>query len=265
MKKIFFLLIILITSLSGCSVEVIEQEDQNTAETTFEKSKVEYSDWTQIDIGLNIKQFLADTQNTITVLRIDKNQYQWALAQDIKNPRIVSQWQEKLRAEIVINGSYFDENNNATGFLMIEKEKFGNLSLNGKNGYTGMLLIKDNQPELRYLPKENYKNEKVDFALQTFPTLIYNNKSLITEDSGKTARRTVLAQAKDGKTYIIISESFISLYKLAKWLENSELDINIAINLDGGPSTGLIVKDYYKSDSALIPNVIYLEAVSSRQ
>ncbi len=264
MKKIIIPLIFLIILLSGCSVEVIEQDDQNVAETTFELSKVEFTNWTQIDIGLNIKQFIADNQNTITVLRIDEDKYEWALAQDRSNPKIISQWQQKLKAEIVINGGYFDENNESTGFLKIEGEKFGNLSINGKNGYTGMLLIKDNQPELRYLPAENYKNEKVNFALQTFPTLIYNNKSLITEDSGKTARRTVLAQTKDKKTYIIISESFISLYKLAQWLENSELDISIAINLDGGPSTGLIVKDYYKSDSALVPNVVYLTAVGNR-
>ena len=263
MKRIIILAFIIIL-ISGCTVEYNDGEKQVSYEVK-DISQTQYSDWTAASKGLDIKQFLVGDQNLVTVLRIDNNSFEWAIAQDTFNTKLVSTWRQQLKADVAINGGYFDENNESTGYLFINDKSFGNLSLDGRNGYTGMLTIKDGKPALRYLPDENFsKDEDIDFALQTFPTLIYNGKSLIEKDSGKTARRTVLAKGNDQKFYIIISEFFISLFELADWLENSEINLAIAMNLDGGPSTGLIVKNdefYYKADSAPVPNVIYLKKI----
>lgn len=260
MKKIFFVCI-LILCLTGCTLEY--NNDLTSVSYQSENfSNTQYEDWTSAGRGMRIKQFSFGEQNIITVLRVDKRMFSWAIAQDSASPKMVSKWRKTLNAAAVINGGYFDENNQSTGYLLLDDREYGKLSSNGENGYTGMLLIKNKKPQLRYLPEKSFgKEEKANFALQTFPTLINNGKSLIKKESGKTARRTVLAQSFKNDFYIIISESFISLYELAAWLEKSGLALEKAINLDGGPSTGLAVKNesfYYKADSAPVPNVIYL-------
>ena len=267
MKKIFSLIFICIL-LTSCTVDVNTDEVQVSTELK-DISAPSYNTWQKVGQGLEMKQFNVGEQNLVSVVRVDSEKAKWAIGQDVNNPQMVSSWQEKLNADLVINGGYFDETNNSTGLLVVNKRQFGNLTTNGRNGYTGMLLIKDGKPELRYLPQNNFsEKEKIDFGLQTFPTLINQGKNLIAQDSGKTARRTVLAQDKNGQIYIVISEFFISLFQLSDWLVNSELKPQIAINLDGGPSTGLIIKTketYYKAESAPVPNVIYLKAVGNGQ
>jgi len=266
MKKIFFLLFISLFILSGCSVEY-ENDQIDVSYNTEDIFTVDYPNWTNISEGLDLKQFIINEQNIITVLKIDNNNFNWAVAQDTQEPKQVSLWQNDLNADLVFNGGYFDENNQATGLLIINQEQFGKLSTDGSNGYTGMLLIKDGQPELRYLPEESFdQSENIDYGLQTFPTLIWNGKNVLTKDTGQTARRTVLASSDNNKMYLIISESMISLYQLADWLENSDFNLFIAINLDGGTSTGLAVNSngfLYQSDSAPVPQVIYVEKVIS--
>lgn len=242
------------------------QQNQSLINHIDEISKPDFIDWTSAAEGMRIKQFIDAEQNLITVVKVDISKYDWALAQG-EQPLTVGQWREALKSKgkaavLVINGGYFDENYQSTGYLRVGDLEFGKLSTDGKNGYTGMLLIDDAGPSLRYLPAQNFNAaESIEYGLQTFPTLVWNGQNKIEQDSGQTARRTVLAADERGQIYMVISELYISLHDLADWLIASELKIHSAINLDGGTSTGLAVETedlHYLTNSAPVPNVIYL-------
>ena len=59
-------------------------------------------------------------------------------------------------------------------------------------------------------------------------------------DDGRPARRTVVAQDYQGRILIIVApRGYLSLHELARFLAESDLDLDVALNLDGGYSTGL--------------------------
>jgi exopolysaccharide biosynthesis protein len=63
-----------------------------------------------------------------------------------------------------------------------------------------------------------------------------------TPDDGMRARRSVIAFDRSGQVLLIAFPGHdFTLRELADWLVTSDLDIEAAMNLDGGASTGLCV------------------------
>jgi uncharacterized protein YigE (DUF2233 family) len=64
------------------------------------------------------------------------------------------------------------------------------------------------------------------------------------EDDGRRARRSVVAIDRAGRLLLLVSpNSDFTLRGLADWLSQSDLDVDRALNLDGGSSTGLYLSD----------------------
>lgn len=207
---------------------------------------------------------------TFLVVKVDEEEFTWGLANDPQNPKTVLSWREGLDASLVINGSYFDEEMRPTGYYSeagIASSRVAWPSRDSqanKAGYTGLVQIIDGELKLSYLPQDWQKEAAPDVAsFLSFPTLLNDGEVIIKEDSQKYAHRTVLAQDQRGVPYIIITETGIpSLYETAVWLSEQPEEFEIAINLDGGPSTGLSYKDTETSleiNSAVVPNVVYLK------
>jgi hypothetical protein len=83
-------------------------------------------------------------------------------------------------------------------------------------------------------------------------------------DDGNPARRTVVAQDFAGHIlFIAAPRGHLSLHETAVFLAASDLEINVALNLDGGPSTGLWLqsdKNPVGIDSrAAVPSVLSVE------
>ncbi|MBP9749111.1 phosphodiester glycosidase family protein, partial [Patescibacteria group bacterium] len=129
-----------------------------------------------------------------------------------------------------------------------------------ETGYTGAVGIFGGKIQLAYLPKESVEPSATDQLFLTYPTLLFASEPLVEKDSGLTARRTVLAEDAEGVTYAIVTEGgLISLYDLAVWLKEQPETFTIAVNLDGGPSTGLALKDgeaVIDTSLAAVPNVV---------
>jgi len=80
-------------------------------------------------------------------------------------------------------------------------------------------------------------------------------------DDGRLARRTVVAQDYQRHILIIVApRGYLSLHELARFLAESDLDLDVALNLDGGFSTGMWLRADAKSigvDSLVpVPSVI---------
>jgi uncharacterized protein YigE (DUF2233 family) len=66
----------------------------------------------------------------------------------------------------------------------------------------------------------------------------------IAEDDGthRVARRTVVGQDRKGRiVFVISSEMFFTLKTLSTFLAASDLELDTALNLDGGPSSGMLI------------------------
>jgi uncharacterized protein YigE (DUF2233 family) len=64
----------------------------------------------------------------------------------------------------------------------------------------------------------------------------------LSDDDGQLARRTVVGQDRKGRiVFVVSSDAFFTLKNLSAFLAASDLELDSALNLDGGPSSGLML------------------------
>lgn len=274
MKKILALLIVFVLAvvLGGCSLDL-----QETSETLVNQAvdnlsgKIteisDYPEWYTITSGMQIKEYIAeDGLDVITVIKIDPDEFRFEVLQDDASSRSVNDWREEKNALLVVNAAFFNENNLPTGYLMASDGiEYNQPYYLGENGYTGAFVINDEGGiDVRYLPHTNYgltELKMIQATFQTFPTLIIpdGKKAQLNESTSKAAR-TVLAQDEDMNLYIILTQSdYFTLTGIRDYLLDSDLDLDVAINLDGGTSSGVSIKSEgfsYGLSSFYVPSVI---------
>jgi hypothetical protein len=176
-------------------------------------------------------------------------------------PKSLQAWQAETNAAIVINGGYFSINNgrySPDGLAIIN----GQASGSSFEGYGGMLAVKQDQAQLRWLVQRPYNpGEPIQAALQSFPILVEPGGKVgfgaDREDHAR-ARRTVIGQDKNGRIlFMVAPDGYFTLHQLSVYLAGSDLDLDIALNLDGGGSTGVLVANPLE----IIPSKVLLPFV----
>jgi uncharacterized protein YigE (DUF2233 family) len=145
----------------------------------------------------------------------------------------------------MVNGSYFAPENQGRhetiGLLVSDGELWGA----PLRDYAGMLAVtQDDHVSIRWLRDRPYiPGEPLIQAVQSFPMLVKPGGIMgfpADADDGAPARRTVVAQDGGGKLlFIAAPRGTLSLHELSVFLAESDLGIDVALNLDGGRSTGL--------------------------
>lgn len=162
-----------------------------------------------------------------------------------KKATSLKELEKKYNSLVIINGSYFDENYSPVGMLKID-----NKLLNPKNevGSSGILAVKDNEVAIFHKKESNLYKDYPNI-MQNGPLLVENNgKNGIYSDDKEYSSRTAIGITKDNKTILVVADRSASpsLWEFAKLLSTPEsqggFECKIAINLDGGSSTGLRVK-----------------------
>jgi hypothetical protein len=236
-----------------------------TAGASWTPSSVD-SGWELLRRGMELRKInLQDAAlqpvEELTILRIDSEWFSFDAAYDPQG-KDLEEWQSDTGAEAVVNGGYFRR----------EKELFlpdGLMVVGGKaigesyGSYAGMLVFGRTGPELRWLQTKPYDpREPLTAALQSFPMLIKPGGQIgFPEESEDNiqARRTVVGQDRRGKmVFLVASLGYFTLRQLSVYLYNSDLDLDIAMNLDGGPSSGMLIDDPRKIIPAqtLLPIVV---------
>jgi uncharacterized protein YigE (DUF2233 family) len=179
----------------------------------------------------------------VTIARIDPARVRLRVAYTPDKPLPLRAWFAAGHALAAINGSFFREDNQTAALLISD----GAASGASYNGFGGMLAVAPGggvsiQP-LRDQPYD--PSETLDQALQSFPMLVFPGGEVAQfDDNGQRARRSAVAIDRGGRLLLIACPtSAFTLHELAEWLSRSDLDIDRALNLDGGPSTGLFVRD----------------------
>jgi uncharacterized protein YigE (DUF2233 family) len=111
--------------------------------------------------------------------------------------------------------------------------------------YAGMLAVTGaGDVSVRWLRQRPYDpQEPLTEAIQSFPVLVQPGGIVgFPADAGDDtpARRTVVAEDSEGNILLIVApRGTLSLHELAVFLAKSDLSIDVALNLDGGGSTGM--------------------------
>lgn len=197
-------------------------------------------------------------QETVYILRFEPAAFQFGVAYRPGEPQSLETWQAETGALVVLNGGYFTESYAATGLIVSN----GQASGVSYGDFAGMLAVAAEGPQLRWLAEQPYDPaEPLLAAVQSFPLLVKPGGLLgFPDEDGLVSRRTVIAQDRQGRILFLLAQrGYFTLHKLSRFLvETADLEIDIALNLDGGTSTGLLLAEPAEGIGAytLLPAVI---------
>lgn len=207
--------------------------------------------WLELRPGLERRSIqifddLNQVVESLYILRVDQSRYRLDVAfNDV--PQTLEGWQRETKAAVVVNGGYYrieNENYLPTGLIVID----GKASGASFGDFAGMLAIDETGAELRWLANQPYDpNEPLLSALQSFPILVKPGGELgfaAENEDNIQARRTVIGQDRDGNIlFIVAPKGYFTLHQISAYLTESDLNLDIAVNLDGGPSSGILVDE----------------------
>jgi uncharacterized protein YigE (DUF2233 family) len=200
----------------------------------------------------------------VTIARLEPTAVVFRVLYAPGAPATISAWAQQTGALLTVNAGYFTEEQIVTGLTISNREVFGT----SYGDFAGMFAVTESgEVSVRWLRIWPYDwSEPLREAVQCFPVLVKPGGVMgfpADADDGRPARRTVIAQDYNGRILMLIApRGFFSLHVLATWLADSDLDVDIALNLDGGPSSGLWIPNVATIDSMTsVPAVI---AVMSR-
>ncbi|HEX6481450.1 MAG TPA: phosphodiester glycosidase family protein [Ktedonobacteraceae bacterium] len=202
--------------------------------------------------------------DTVTIVRFDLHHITLSVGYQPNQPMLLSDWMQQEKATAIINGGYFDAQDDATALVVSN----GQTSGQSYQGFGGMLSVNTGgNISLRSLHQHPYdpNSEQLKQATQSSPMLVLNGKRTQFDADASMTPRSVVAMDKQGRLLFIVSPGQVfTLDELADQLVRSDLSINNALNLDGGASTGLYVNagsQHVTLDSvAKLPIVIIVKA-----
>jgi uncharacterized protein YigE (DUF2233 family) len=251
---------LLVMVMLGCNLSRVT--DRVTLPPPATPSPV--SDWQMIAQGIErrdtILRLSEGREARAALVRIDPATVTFRVHYSPDDPRSINEWRDVLSgAAVIVNGSFFDEDRRALGLLASDGQHFGQSFA----GFGGMFQVTETGPRVRSLVGEPYQGESLIQAVQAFPMLIEAGGVLASQDEGFTQRnrRTAIAQDWQGHIIIaVIAQDRVSLADLQGWLFTSDLNVYIALGLDGGKSTGLAVNTPGHSETIAslddVPSVI---------
>ena len=230
------ILIIASSLLGGCQfpAELAALGSQRLAPTATAES-----DWRQIDDGLSWRRLTPndDELAQLIAVRIDPERYRFRAVYRPGAPLSLAAWRElEPVASLIINANFFDRAGRALGLVISDGRAYG-------AAYTdrgGTFLVRDGQPAfLTYRSPHSSTTAGIDQAIQGFPLLVENGEpAYFSAAEGERTRRTLIGRDAGAQILILVSPYLgLSLADLSAYLATSDLNLDIAINLDGGGST----------------------------
>jgi exopolysaccharide biosynthesis protein len=233
--------------LGSCAAQDIslEQGGSPLAGAPTSNGAVNDTGWQQADTALEFRHVrlrIGTQSGDLAILRLDPSAYRIRVAYDIFNPGRISEWADAVKPVALINGGYFDEEKRATALVIFD----GTVRGSSYVGFGGMVVVNaEGEFELRSLSQQPYDPEEhLLQALQSSPMLIQPGGVLAEIDADDArSRRTVIARDTSGRILLIACGwHAFSLNELALLLKDSDLELDAALNLDGGRSTGMYLQ-----------------------
>ncbi len=223
--------------------------------------------WQPGPAGLAWRQWRVETgdgEERLTLVRLDPDQVRFRVLYAPEAPRPLHAWAEALpEALLVVNAGYFTPQYQATGLLISGGVVHGT----SYGDFAGMFAVTpEGEASVRWLRTAPYSSDELlAEAVQSFPMLIRPGGQVgfpAGADDGRPARRTVVAQDRQGRIlFLVAPRGAFTLRALALFLARSDLELDSALNLDGGTSTGLWLRLEEGRDAVEIDSLASLPAV----
>ena len=264
--KLYILLCLLVLPLAGCDILPGVTVSVTPAPSTSNGKQLNV--WNRVANGVEVRnedwKDAAGDDDTITIVRLDTHKIKVSVGYQPGQPMSMSDWTQQEHPLAIINGGFFDQQFYATALVVSYGKVFGQ----SYSGFGGMLSVDSRGSlSLRSLHEQPYNSnsEQLEQATQSAPMLMLGGKRTQFSADASQTRRSVVAMDKQGRLLFLVSPNPIfSLDELADQLVSSDLSIKVALNLDGGSSTGLYVKggsSQVSVDSlAKLPLVIIVKA-----
>lgn len=242
----------LLPLLAGCDVLPSVTFGLNTPTPTSTTSG-----WNTVAPGVEIRSEIwkspgtTGVSDTVSIVRFNLNNVKLSVAYQPDQPLSMQQWMQKEQATALINGGYFDGQDQATALVISNGQTTGASSY---QGFGGMLdVTAQGKVQLRSLRDHPYDpSEDLSQATQCTPMLLLNGQRTQFNADKTASPRSVVALDKQGRLLFIVSPGLaFSLDDMATLLAKSDLNLVTALNLDGGSSTGLYVNSSGGNDQML--------------
>jgi uncharacterized protein YigE (DUF2233 family) len=270
LKKRWRAIVLGVLWLSGCSpTDLTAPASSQTLATLTPRPTVTTrpadSGWQTVAPGLEYRELSIKQGNRsdrLRIARVDPAQARFRVLYNPDRPQRVSEWLTESKALLAVNGNFFDPQNRALSLVIQD----GQVSGAPYEGFGGMFAVSDAAVRVRSNVTEPYAGEALTAALQNFPMLVLPGgaPNMQIDDNGRVAPRTAVAQDRSGRIVFVASPTpAFTLTEFGQWLAASDLDLDAALNLDGGTSTGLVLRSGNRTlgtDSWVqVPNVIVVE------
>jgi hypothetical protein len=200
--------------------------------------------WQEVRSGVQLREMYRDAaakSGRVLVVRIEPAQVDFHVQYQPDRPLRVTDWYSNSRSLIVMNSSFFDGANRAVGQIVTDGVGGGQAHERMQGAFYLTAVGATVWPLQGWIKPAGMQ---VLEAVESFPMLLLPGGLLnpdVAEDA-RVARRTVVAVDRSGRVVFVVTPgSTFTLYGLAVWLANSDLDLDTALNFDGGSSSGLAV------------------------
>jgi exopolysaccharide biosynthesis protein len=186
----------------------------------------------------------------LLIAKIDPERYRFSTYhfadEGLAAPPTIEEWQRRTGAMIVFNAGLFRDDYSYLGLL----RKAGRwLAAKPHPSWRGLFVA---EPEAAALRKARVLDLAMEAApVQQFPyreaaqsiMLLDRNGQPRVRNSGKRAHQTVIGEDRDGHILIIKTVQPATLWDLAVCLREAPFGIALAMAMDGGASSDLLVQD----------------------
>ena len=181
----------------------------------------------------------------VYALRLDPDRVEFRVFHDTE-ARSIDAWHAITGADVTVNGGFFFSNYAPQGRLVIDGEMIGTaLDPSARIGVPGLFGVLDGKVTITSLGRSEYtpRGMRFDQAVEAYPMLLLPGRQpAYPPRDGDRARRTVIGLDEEGHVILLLVDGPIfSLVELADWLAESNLNLQTALNLDGGRSSALAV------------------------
>jgi hypothetical protein len=205
--------------------------------------------WAEITPGLEIRRIGIDSSESgVALVRIDLGRHNLRVIYQPDSPLTVAKWQAQTGAEAVINAGFFQPDHTSAGLIISDGVSAG-VSFDTISAryyeFGGMIGVSSNSVDIRALSRAPYDPaEHLDQAVQGLPMLIDQGVPVAFSLPERAALRTFVALDDQGRLILgVIPGKLMSLIGLRDWLASlADPRIVSALNLDGGPSTGMALE-----------------------
>jgi hypothetical protein len=217
--------------------------------------------WQPIADGVHTRYMIgyeASHTGPVYVLRLDPARVDLRLRYDPRHPRPVSGWFAAELPLAAVNAGFFDPDGTPVGLWVIDDVEFGR----GYHRIQGELRISGAGVSIRRM-SERYLSDgtRIIASIESFPFLLTPGgivNPCLTRTSGdellgrrsrpcaslrQSAERMAVGIDRAGQVIFLLAPTDLFTFRgMADWLKNSDLNLDVALNLDGGSSAGMIVQ-----------------------